>query len=84
MEYKKYVAVVARFNKQGLIVPLSIEWEDGHIYEIDRIIDTRRAASMKAGGSGIRYTCMISGHKRYLYYEDPAWFVPAKGLEGEN
>jgi len=35
----------------------------------------RRAASLKAGGSGIRYTCRIGKKDAYLYYEDPKWFV---------
>lgn len=84
MDYKKYVAVVARFDMQGVITPLSIEWEDGRIYEIDKVLDVRPAASLKAGGNGIRYICMICGQRRNLYYENPAWFVPAKGLEGES
>ena len=52
--------------------------EDGTVYEIDRILDKRRAASIKAGGIGMRYTCRISGRRSYLYYEEPRWFVEGK------
>ena len=53
--------------------------EDGTTFEIDRILDQRRAASLKAGGAGIRYTCVINGHQSYLFYEENfKWFVEAK------
>lgn len=75
---KIYVEVTARFDSQGQITPLSLRWLDGTVYEIDRILDTRRSASLKAGGTGIRYTCQICGQLRYLYFEDPKWFVEGK------
>ena len=78
MARKVYVEVTARFDVEGNITPLSVTWEDGTVYEIDRILDKRRAASLKAGGIGMRYTCRISGRQSYLYYEDPRWFVEGK------
>lgn len=81
MEYKTYVSVTAHFTAQGRMIPSSIEWEDGRVYEIDKILDVRPAASLKAGGNGIRYVCLIHGRRRHLYYENPRWFVPRKGLE---
>ena len=78
MARKVYVEVTARFDVEGNITPLSVTWEDGMVYEIDRILDRRRAASLKAGGIGMRYTCRISGRQSYLYYEDPRWFVEGK------
>ena len=38
-------------------------------------MDVRRAASLKAGGTGLRYRCLIGGRERNLFYEDPRWFV---------
>ena len=78
MARKVYVEVTARFDVEGNITPLSVTWEDGMVYEIDRILDRRRAASLKAVGIGMRYTCRISGRQSYLYYEDPRWFVEGK------
>ena len=78
MARKVYVEVTARFDVEGNITPLSVTWEDGTVYEIDRILDKRRAASLKAGGIGMRYTCRILGQQSYLYYEDPRWFVEGK------
>ena len=78
MARKVFVEVTAKFDTEGKITPLSLLWEDGTVYEIDRVLDVRRAASLKAGGLGIRYTVKIGGKQSYLYYEEPKWFVEAK------
>lgn len=74
--YKVYVDVTAVFTKEGVMTPKSIVWTDGHRYEIQKVTDIRRAASLRAGGVGMRYTCQIDGRQSYLYYEDNnRWFV---------
>ena len=76
---KVYVEVTAKFDTEGNITPLSVTWEDGTVYTIDKVVDKRRATSLKAGGIGMRYTCRILGQESYLFYEEPRWFVEAKG-----
>lgn len=77
--YKAYVSVVAQFTSAGEMVPLSITWEDGRTYEIDRVQDVARMASRRAGGAGVRYLCMILGNPVELYYEENGmWFVTRK------
>lgn len=49
---KVYVDVTARFDSDGVMVPLDITWENGKVFEIDRVTDIRQAAAMKAGGQG--------------------------------
>ena len=78
MSCKKYVEVTAKFDVDGTVVPLEIQWEDGTKFEIDRILDIRRAASLKEGGAGIRYICRIRGRVKYLWLEESRWFVEAK------
>lgn len=75
MPLKIYVEVIAKFDIDGNITPLSIRWEDGTIYEIDRTLGVHRRASLRAGGAGMRYTCIIRRQKRYLYLENSRWFV---------
>lgn len=75
---KVYVDVLARFDREGNITPLSVKWEDGRVYEIDRVLDVRPAASLKAGGAGIRYIVRIGRTRTLLFFEDPAWFVERK------
>lgn len=75
---KKYVAVTAEFDQMGNIIPLVIKWDDETIFKIDRVTNICRAASLKAGGAGIRYTCIIKGRSTYLFLEETKWFVEAK------
>ncbi|MFI3238876.1 MAG: hypothetical protein R3Y47_12765 [Lachnospiraceae bacterium] len=75
---KVYVDVVLINDKQGELRPLSITWEDGRVYEIDRIKHKCRAASLKVGGCGMRYTVVICGKESYLFHEEDKWFVEGK------
>ncbi|MBQ3073796.1 MAG: hypothetical protein IJD19_03860 [Ruminococcus sp.] len=75
---KEYVSVTARFDPDGNLLPVKLHWKDGRVFDIDRILDIRYAASLKAGGAGIRYLCRIAGHERYLFLEDNRWFVDGK------
>jgi hypothetical protein len=75
---KIFVEVIAKFTKDGGKIPLTIVWEDGRRFDIDRVTDIRRAASLKAGGQGIRYRCRIKGKETYLWLEDDTWFVEGK------
>ena len=76
---KVYVEVYARFTKDGRLLPKSFLWKDGREYEIQRIQNITRAVSLRAGGVGVRYTCMIDGKISHLFYEENnLWFVEAK------
>lgn len=72
---KKFISVTAVFTADGQVKPVRLNWEDGRRFEIDRITDIRKAASPKAGGIGIRYTCMIAGKQVYLYKDQDQWFM---------
>lgn len=72
---KIFVEVTARYNLQGQIRPLNIRWEDGRVFEIDRVLDARMAPSLKGGGHGMRYTCRIRGKEIYLFCDDGRWFL---------
>lgn len=50
-------SVLAHFTFDKRVLPLKIKTEDGVTLKVDRILDMRPAASLKAGGSGIRYIC---------------------------
>ncbi len=72
---RKNVGVTARFSVEGQLTPISIQWEDGRTFEIDRIIDVRKAASLKAGGIGTRYTCRIRKKHILLYRDEDLWYI---------
>lgn len=72
---KVYVTVDVRFEPDGRRKPLSIIWENGEEYKIDRVLDVRRAASLKAGGAGIRYKVKIGELEAHIFLEEDKWFV---------
>lgn len=76
---KVFVDVTATFTKDGRLEPLYFVWEDGTRYEVDKVIDNKKAASLKAGGQGQRYRCRVAGKEVYLYLEDGnKWFMEGK------
>ncbi len=75
---KVFVDVVVKFTKDGQKIPLTVIWEDGKRFQIDKVTDVRRAASLKVGGQGMRYRCRINGKETFLWLEDDRWFVEAK------
>ncbi|MDO5324335.1 MAG: hypothetical protein Q4G06_09965 [Clostridia bacterium] len=78
MARRAYVKVIARHDEQGKVRPLEVEWEDGRRFEVDKLLDVRRAAALKAGGQGMRYTVRILGKETYLFEDEGRWFVEAK------
>ncbi len=77
--WKVYVDVCVEFSADGQMRPRWIRWENGRIFQVDRVKQCVRAASRKAGGVGLRYTVMVNGKECCLYYEENyRWFVEAK------
>lgn len=79
---KRYVPVIVRFDTEGKLQPLEIEFDEGHSYPVDKVLDVRRAACQRVGGVGDRYTCLIRGQHTYLWLEKGRWFVEAKAARG--
>ena len=71
----KYVTVIAKMTTQNTIIPLSIIWEDGREFNVDKVLDVRPKASTKGGGMGIRYTVRILNQEKYLFLDKYTWFV---------
>ena len=67
--------VNAQFDLDGSIRPTSIVWEDGRVFEIDRILDAHMAPAMTAGGLGMRYICRIRGRMVKLFNDEGRWFM---------
>lgn len=79
---KVYVEVQLTVSPEGDIRPNTIKFEDGTVYEIDRLRHRCRAHATKVGGTGIRYTVVIRGQETYLFEDDGKWFVEARGNVG--
>ena len=81
-DLKVYVSVIEVRHKDGRLFPLSIVWEDGRRFKIDKVLDVRPAASLKAGGAGMRYKIRIRDRETFLYLEEDKsgakWFMERK------
>lgn len=76
---KIHVDVLAEFSSEESLLPRQIYWKDGRKFIIDRVLKCVRATNTKAGGVGLRYTVMICGQEKFLYYEENyKWFVEGK------
>ena len=56
---KVYVEVTLKISPEGEVRPLTITFEDGIVYEIDRLKHRCRAHATKVSGTGIRYTIYL-------------------------
>ena len=73
---KTYVEAVVDIDPDGRQRPLAIYWGDGRCFVVDRVLESRRVASMKVGGHGIRYTVEICGRTKHLWHSDDGrWYV---------
>ncbi|MCQ2557872.1 MAG: hypothetical protein MJ135_02020 [Oscillospiraceae bacterium] len=68
-EYKVYVDVELIFSSDGHMLPRSITWENGCVYQIDKVTEIRQAPALRAGGIGDRYTIWVNGRSSYLFFE---------------
>ena len=78
MARRVYVRVIVEVDEEGSVHPQKIFWDDGRAFEVDRLLDVRKAVATKAGGQGMRYTCRILGRETYLFEDDGRWFVEAR------
>lgn len=75
---KEYVDIVLAVTADGFVRPVKLRFSNSEIYTVDRVVDVRRAASTKVGGSGMRYTVEICGQRTFIFEDDGRWFVEAK------
>lgn len=61
------------------MAPISLIFEDGIVYEIDRVLEVSRSATLEAGSCGIRYTLRINWPAGILFFGGQTeWSVDPK------
>ena len=75
---KAYVSVNLDVDKEGVLYPRFIRWDNDLIFQIEQRLYKCRAASKKVRGGGIRYTVLIKGRESFLFHEGNKWFVEAR------
>jgi len=77
---KMYVPVKLYVDVNGKITPQEIKaGYDGEWLAVEKVTDSRRMASLNAGGVGIRYTCVVNVNETqrnvYLFDEENKWWI---------
>lgn len=75
MPSKSLLNILVQHTPEVKALPLKILWPDGREFEIDRVINTRKAAAIKCGGVGMRYLCRICSKEVPIFEEDGVWFI---------
>ena len=78
MHYEKVcVEVSARFLRKGGLRPTELVWADGRRYSVSGVVCVDRAPSRVTDLLPMRFTCLICGREKYLWFEPEAmrWFV---------
>ena len=72
---KIYVQVDSERQESGEVIPLTVSWQDGRIWNIDRVLHS--CISRDGECEGIRYTVIIGSAEKYIYRAGHAWYVMA-------
>lgn len=74
-EIKLYVNVIAKFDREGIITPMLLEWNDGLLYDVEKVVAISECSSRRIGGQGVHYKVQIGSRQAVLSFEDPCWFI---------
>ena len=72
---KVFVQVDSKRLSSGEVVPLTITWEDGRVWAVDRVLHS--CPSPDGEYEGIRYTVIIGSAEKYIYRAGHVWYVMA-------
>lgn len=73
---KKFVDVICLNDQAGNLKPLFLIWDNLYKIPILKVKEICPRASLKVGGSGLRYTCVFESNRiRHLYYDRGKWYV---------
>ena len=70
---KTAVDVICLYPQNGLIKPLFIIWNNGARYPIDSVDQIVPVSDGEV--CGVRYSCRLGKHQRYLFLENGKWFI---------
>ncbi len=69
------VGVLAQFDAAGRLLPVSVTWENGHIYSVDRLLGVRVS---RANRDSRRYDVVIHAQPTSLYRTGDMWYMEAE------
>ena len=69
------VGVLAQFDATGRLLPVSITWENGRVYNIDRLLAARVS---RLNRENRRYDIVIHAQETHLYRTGDQWYMMAE------
>jgi len=79
---KEFVDVMAvHWADTGKIEPVRIQMKSGTVLVVSKVLGVVRAASLRAGGQGIRYECRVAdaadgfAFRLYVFHDGDYWFI---------
>lgn len=75
---EKKISIIARHNRDSHIVPLTILWDDGREFKIDKIMNIARV-QWKDLGFVTKYDCWVRRKRVFLYYDRTSWYMVTLG-----
>lgn len=72
---RKYIEVYAQWDKEGHVTPLAVELDNEKRYRVERVVRKHPMSVIVNGGIGMRYTVVIDGRERHLYYDGRWWIL---------
>ena len=74
MEDEKYIGMLVFVDPTGKQTPMGFVAKDGRKILINHCRGSKKQASRKVGGIGIRYECEVGNKIVYFYDDDGRWF----------
>ena len=59
MARRIYVRVMVEIDEAGSVKPVRVFWEDGRVFDVERVMEVHFAAAERAGGAGMCYSCSM-------------------------
>ena len=69
------VGVLAQFDAEGRLLPMSVTWENGRVYHIDRVLGMRVS---RMNRDNHRYDVVIHAQQTCLYRTGDLWYMEAE------
>ena len=69
------VGVLAQFDAEGRLLPVSVTWENGRVYGIDQVLGMRVS---RVNRDNRRYDVVIHTQPAYLYRTGDRWYMEAE------
>ncbi|MBM7000671.1 hypothetical protein I3I95_11205 [bacterium] len=75
---RQNVGCLVEYAPSGVATPRVVLWPDGRRFVVERVLGRTKAMSTADGHLGVRYTCLIGGAPRHVYWDGSVWFVEAR------